>query len=68
MCGIFALLNNNDKLSEEYIIEQFIKSEGRGPDNTELNLCNDIFVGFHRLSINGLDDKSNQPSLLIILN
>ena len=61
MCGIFALLNNNDKLSEEFIIEQFIKSEGRGPDNTELNLCNDIFVGFHRLSINGLDDNSNQP-------
>ena len=61
MCGIFALLNNREKNDEEFIIKQFTQSEARGPDNTELNLCNNIFVGFHRLCINGLDEQSNQP-------
>ena len=61
MCGIFALLNNREKNDEEFIIKQFTQSEARGPDNTELNFCNNIFVGFHRLCINGLDEQSNQP-------
>lgn len=65
MCGIFALLNNNeDKLSRDFIVEQFAKSQSRGPDNSVLNLSNDIFLGFHRLCINGLNDDSNQPFLI----
>jgi len=69
MCGIFALLNNDDETSDkhikkEFIIEQFVKGKKRGPDNTILNLTNDIYLGFHRLSINGLDESSNQPFLI----
>ena len=69
MCGIFALLNNKEETSakhikKEFIIEQFVKGKKRGPDNTILNLTNDIYLGFHRLSINGLDEGSNQPFLI----
>ena len=61
MCGIFALLNNNDTVSNEYIVEQFNKSKERGPDNSHINTTNNNFIGFHRLSINGLSEESNQP-------
>jgi len=62
MCGIFALLNNkNDIIDQEFIIEQFKKSQHRGPDNSCYSLLNDNFIGFHRLAINGLDETSNQP-------
>ena len=65
MCGIFSLLNGDEKIiTKEFIIEQFLKSQSRGPDNTVLNLSNDIYVGFHRLSINGLNSESNQPFLI----
>ena len=65
MCGIFALLNNNaNTITKEFIVEQFMQSQFRGPDNTVLNLTNDIYVGFHRLCINGLNSDSNQPFLI----
>ena len=72
MCGIFAILNNNDLFEKEYITEQLNKSQNRGPDNSTINLSNNNFVGFHRLSINGLDSESNQPfiidNILLICN
>ena len=61
MCGIFAVLNNNDVVDDAFIKKQFLKSKPRGPDNTTLNITNNIYIGFHRLSINGLDNGSNQP-------
>ena len=76
MCGIFALLNNkddkddkddrnlkNDKnyITRQFILEQFNQANHRGPDNSSINTTNNNFVGFHRLSINGLDNDSNQP-------
>ena len=63
MCGIFALLNNNNTiLSNEFIKEQFNKGKGRGPENSILkNVMVKVDFGFHRLAINGLDDVSNQP-------
>ena len=62
MCGIFTLLNaSTDTVTTEFILEQFNESKSRGPDNSKYNFNNDIFIGFHRLSINGLDDESNQP-------
>ena len=63
MCGIFALLNNENnetKISQPYITEQFNKAKHRGPDNSCINTEKD-FIGFHRLAINGLDEESNQP-------
>jgi len=63
MCGIFTLLNNNEHLfSKDFIKQQFIKGKSRGPESSKLE---HIFIktlfGFHRLAINGLNDKSNQP-------
>lgn len=70
MCGIFCLLktchseidflSNSDKL--EYIKKQFNKGQNRGPEYSTLNIINNnLLFGFHRLAINGLNDKSNQP-------
>ena len=62
MCGIFALFNNNDDLlTYDFILEQFNKSQSRGPDNSNFNVSNNNYIGFHRLSINGLGKESNQP-------
>jgi asparagine synthase (glutamine-hydrolysing) len=61
MCGIFALLNKYN--SENGDIEaNFNKGKHRGPDNSTLiKKTESLILGFHRLSINGLDSESNQP-------
>ena len=62
MCGIFALLNNNGLFGEDHIYKYFLKGQKRGPDNSQfMNVDATITLGFHRLAINGLDIKSNQP-------
>jgi asparagine synthase (glutamine-hydrolysing) len=63
MCGIFALLNNNDDKTDKIIItEQFMKGQARGPEYSSLEyFYPNIVLGFHRLAINGLNSKSNQP-------
>jgi asparagine synthase (glutamine-hydrolysing) len=60
MCGIFALLNT-DKISQEFIQTQFEKGKNRGPEYSKLKIFENLQLGFHRLAINGLNDKSNQP-------
>ena len=72
MCGIFFYINyetNSNKI--EHIKKSFNKSKSRGPDNSFFELINQykinnylykhIYIGFHRLSINGLNQISNQP-------
>ena len=63
MCGIFALLNNNKTYSDEIIKNSFMKGQNRGPEYTKYLYKDniDLNLGFHRLSINGLDENSNQP-------
>lgn len=63
MCGIFALLNNNKTYSDEIIENSFMKGQNRGPEYTKYSYKEniDLNLGFHRLSINGLDENSNQP-------
>ena len=67
MCGIFALLNNAnyDLVSKDIINECFEKGSSRGPEYSILKsiMVKTIF-GFHRLAINGLDDKSHQPIII----
>lgn len=62
MCGIFALLNNDEGFSQPFIEEQFLKGKGRGP---EYSVLKQVMIksqfGFHRLAINGLNPESNQP-------
>lgn len=62
MCGIFALLNNNGFFEDEKIKDCFEKGKNRGPEYSEYSKITQEFeIGFHRLAINGLNDKSNQP-------
>ena len=63
MCGIFALLNNK-YCPIEKIKKEFMKSQSRGPEYSDLVDIKIIqsYIGFHRLSINGFNDKkANQP-------
>jgi len=60
MCGILSLLNvsNLNKL----IIKNFEKGKNRGPENSNIEcFFKSIVMGFHRLAINGLNEKDNQP-------
>ena len=49
---------------QEIICNHFNKSKNRGgipPDDIVFMDIKDYYLGFHRLSINGLNEKSNQP-------
>lgn len=62
MCGIFALLNNENSIPDESIKRQFEKGRNRGPEFSILqNVSLKTKFGFHRLAINGLNTESNQP-------
>jgi asparagine synthase (glutamine-hydrolysing) len=65
MCGIFSLFNtdNYDAKQLALIEQQFNKGKSRGPENSTFLQCflNTLIIGFHRLAINGLNNKSNQP-------
>jgi asparagine synthetase B (glutamine-hydrolysing) len=60
MCGIFGCIGK-EKIDICKCIAHFNKIKHRGPDNSHTLIINNIFLGFHRLCINGLNDDSNQP-------
>ena len=62
MCGIFAYINNQPITDEQKTIleKEFYKSQMRGPDNSITKHSKYVYLGFHRLSINGLEN-GNQP-------
>jgi asparagine synthase (glutamine-hydrolysing) len=60
MCGIFCILNG-EKKNEQYYKKQFIKGVSRGPEDSKFVSFHNVFFGFHRLAINGIDFISNQP-------
>ena len=60
MCGIFCILNG-EKNNEQFYKEQFIKGVNRGPEDSKFISFHNVFLGFHRLAINGIDEISNQP-------
>ena len=73
MCGIFALFNykfNNYTNCDydyniDYINNEFMKGQSRGPECSKLETQYDQMVlGFHRLAINGLNEQSNQPLVI----
>ena len=60
MCGIFSLLNNGTLNSS--IIKSFYKGKTRGPENSTIKaFLNTVILGFHRLAINDLSPRANQP-------
>ena len=66
MCGIFSILGKSYHTHNE-LLEKCNKGKNRGPEFSTLkSFISDgdpsVFrMGFHRLAINGLDEKSNQP-------
>ena len=60
MCGIFAYLAKDGEVTVN-LKQQFMKGQSRGPESTEFLIINNLHLGFHRLAINGLNPKSNQP-------
>jgi asparagine synthase (glutamine-hydrolysing) len=73
MCGIFFVLNqlNSGNITQNNLYNSFQNGTRRGPDNSTIEF-NQFCIGFHRLSINGLDSISNQPikknKLILICN
>ena len=68
MCGIFAYLSKDEKVDTGTLKENGMKCQHRGPDKTNEQLIQtdtsfNYFL-FHRLSINGLNEKSDQPMKL----
>ena len=63
MCGIFFYKNGEEISSEleELLINYLNRIQHRGPDDTSYIISNDRFIGFHRLAINGLSEKGDQP-------
>ena len=65
MCGIFALLCSNNDLPSSVIHDAFMKGQKRGPEFSVFKKIQKqdyvLYIGFHRLAINGLDEVSNQP-------
>ena len=58
MCGIFSIVGDTTLFKET----RFKKGSKRGPEHSVVkNIEEEIVFGFHRLAINGLNDKSNQP-------
>jgi len=66
MCGIFLYLKKS-KISlslRKQVFKNFMKSMHRGPDNStfsNLNKETKIILGFHRLRINDISQKGQQP-------
>lgn len=61
MCGIVSIINR------EYIYEKekiFLKGMNRGPESHKEYNFQDVWFGFHRLAINGLNDLSDQPFVI----
>ena len=59
MCGIFAIVNSD--VDNNHVQKAFMRGSHRGPDNTAFRQYGNVWMGFHRLAINGLDSVSNQP-------
>ena len=59
MCGIFAIFNST--IDPDIIRSQFELGKRRGPEFTSFKELKNGYIGFHRLAINGINSKSNQP-------
>ncbi len=69
MCGIFALINNNNLLGTHHVKTYFKRGALRGPEHMAFKVLDEkTTLGFHRLAINGLDETSNQPIVVNGIN
>jgi len=73
MCGIFALLNNDETIQHENINLSINAGKARGPEEYKYIQLNKVDFHFHRLAINGLDKTSamqpfNKNKITIMCN
>jgi asparagine synthase (glutamine-hydrolysing) len=61
MCGIFAAFNINSETDIDLLKKINDVASHRGPDNSNIFVKDNCFLGHRRLSIIDLDDRSNQP-------
>jgi len=64
MCGIFLYYTKDGIIRKELMKQlmfNYSKIEHRGPDKHTLSLFGNCLAGFHRLSINDLTSKGDQP-------
>ena len=65
MCGIFAIINADESLMNnvETINKIIYENNKRGPETKSEYYDKEsrVYMAFHRLAINGIDDNSNQP-------
>jgi asparagine synthase (glutamine-hydrolysing) len=71
MCGITVFINPRMTINTASMM--FQAGASRGPDHSQLLfLDSTLWMGFHRLAINGLNERSNQPlrlqHLLLVCN
>ncbi|SMF62402.1 asparagine synthase B [Pseudobacteriovorax antillogorgiicola] len=59
MCGLFAFQGSS--LSEATLTQSFDQLVHRGPDQTHIHIEEQLFIGFHRLSIMDLSSHGMQP-------
>ena len=59
MCGIFCYTGKEKNITTLY--DNFKRIKQRGPDFDTLINVDNVFLGFHRLSINDLSELGNQP-------
>jgi len=66
MCGIWSIIEKsaNSKGKSMNYLNDFWNIKHRGPDNSHIETFDNVFVGFHRLSIMDTSFKSNQPYVL----
>lgn len=65
MCGIYGVIKINNNIEFSSLVKKMMKvSEYRGPDSQAIIEYETICMGFNRLSIIDLDDRSNQPFYL----
>jgi asparagine synthase (glutamine-hydrolysing) len=60
MCGIFFYLGKQYTLQQ--LMPHFMASSHRGPDSSFLrSICNNMYMGFHRLAIVDMSREGDQP-------
>lgn len=62
MCGIWTFIKKKNNLLDYY--QNFLKIKHRGPDSSIFTNINNVFIGFHRLSILETSFIGNQPFYL----
>ena len=61
MCGIWAAVTNA-KSDTRILLSSFMTLQPRGPENFSFQMIQEkLYLGFHRLAINGLSGSGNQP-------